>query len=257
MPKAHPPSLATLPEPSSIRTVMVTGGAVGIGAAVVRRFASAGWNVICHYHSSEEQAGRLREECIALGVHCTLLQADLSTEVGINHLLERLQDHRVDSLVNNAGAYLALKPFTEMRLADLTPAFLVNLAAPFLLASSIFQDMCDREFGRIVNISSIAAKYGGSVQSMHYGCFKRGMEGITKTLSRLGAAKGVLVNTVRPGVINTPFHEKYPKDMQQRIQLIPAKRMGTALEVAETIFFLGSDMNTYMTGEEIAVAGGE
>ena len=83
------------------------------------------------------------------------------------------------------------------------------------------------------------------------------MEGITKTLARDGARFNVLVNTVRPGVIDTPFHRKFPKDMKRRTELIPLGRMGAASEVAEMVFMLGSDQNTYITNEIITVAGGE
>lgn len=242
---------------NSHRLLLITGGAAGIGLAVLRRYISAGWNVLCHYHSSEVQAETVRDECAASGADCELIRADLSNEAGIAHLLERINGKAVDCLVNNAGAYIVQKHYAELDFADLSASFAVNLAAPFLLASRVFSGMCQRGYGRIVNVSSIAAKYGGSPLSMHYGCFKRGMEGITRTLSRAGAEYGVLVNTVRPGVIDTPFHGKYPKDMQARIQMIPSKRMGSAEEVAEFIHFLGSDLNTYVTGETVAVSGGE
>jgi len=239
------------------RLLLVTGGATGIGLAVLRRFVEGGWNVLCHYHSNEETAREIQEEVLCLGMKCDLIQADLSTEEGIAGLVASVQDRAVDSLVNNAGAYVDQKHFTEISLADLSKSFLVNLAAPFLLSSALFPAMCERGFGRIVNISSIAAKYGGSAFSMHYGCFKRGLEGTTRTLAREGASQGVLVNTVRPGMIDTSFHEKYPKDLNARLELIPVKRMGTSNDVAELAFYLGSEVNAYITGQTVAVSGGE
>ena len=240
------------------RLLMVTGGATGIGLAILRRFVQEGWDVLCHYHSNEETAKEIRDEILGLGMKCDLIQADLSTEEGIAGLVASVQNRAVDSLVNNAGAYVAQKHFAEISLAELSKSFLVNLAAPFLLSSALFPAMCARGFGRIVNISSIAAKYGGSPFSMHYGCFKRGLEGTTRTLAREGASKGVLVNTVRPGVIDTSFHKNYPKkDLNARLELIPVKRMGTAKEVAELVFYLGSEVNAYITGQTVAVSGGE
>ena len=239
------------------RLLLVTGGATGIGLAVLRRFVEEGWNVLCHYHSNEETARKVQEEIFHLGMKCDLIQADLSTEKGIAGLVAGVQNRAVDTLVNNAGGYMAQKHFSEISLAELSNSFLLNLAAPFVLSSALFPAMCGRGFGRIVNISSIAAKYGGSAFSMHYGCFKRGLEGTTRTLAREGASQGVFVNTVRPGMIDTSFHRKYPKDLNARLELIPVRRMGRAKEVAELVYYLGSEVNGYITGQTVAVSGGE
>ena len=239
------------------RLLLVTGGATGIGLAILRRFVQEGWNVLCHYHSNEKAAKEIQHEVLGLGMKCDLIQADLSTEEGIAGLVASVQNRAVDTLVNNAGAYMVQKHFAEISLTDLSRSFLVNLAAPFLLSSALFPSMCERGFGRIVNISSIAAKYGGSPFSMHYGCFKRGLEGTTLTLASEGASKGVLVNTVRPGVINTSFHQKYPKNFNARLELIPVRRMGISSDVAEMVFYLGSEVNAYITGQTVAVSGGE
>jgi len=142
-------------------------------------------------------------------------------------------------------------------LQDIHRTFMINAFVPFVISSAVFIKMKRNNFGRIVNISSIAAKYGGSAYSMHYGCSKRALEGITKTLSKEGASCNVLVNTVRPGVIDTDFHKKFPKDMQERIKIIPLKRMGQVEEVADMVFFLSSDKNTFITNQTIGVSGGE
>ena len=135
----------------------------------------------------------------------------------------------------------------------------VGLAAgnnvPLLIEQ--IEEMKERAFGRIVNISSIAAKYGSSSSSMHYGCSKLALEGISKTLAREGAKDNVLVNTVRPGVIDTEFHKKFPKNMEKRISMIPAQRIGKPSEVADIVYYLGSEANTFITNETITVAGGE
>ena len=237
--------------------VLVTGGTSGIGFAVLQRFIAGGWDILCHYNSNHSKADKIRQEAVSTGVQCETVQADLSIEKGIEKLIGCIRKQPVDSVINNAGAYLSQKHFSEVSLTDLMPSFTVNLAAPFILSSCVFPAMCSQGFGRIINISSIAAKYGGSAFSMHYGCFKRGLEGITRTLAREGAAQGVLVNSIRPGVIDTAFHRKYPKNMQSRLELIPAKRMGRPEEAAELIFYLGSEKNTYITGQTVAVSGGE
>ena len=246
-----------MPESKGPRTVLVTGGAAGIGAAVSRCFGNAGWRVICHYHSSEKKAAALKEAIEASGSSCRIVWGDLTGQVGIKDFLTEVSDEKVDSLVNNAGAYVAAKELSALSYDDLIETFSINTFAPFLLCGVFFPKMRERGFGRIINVSSIAAKYGGSLHSVHYGCSKRALEGLTLTLGKKGAPHGVLVNTVRPGVIDTGFHLKYPKDMSLRIDMIPVKRIGLADEVARMIYFLGSEENTFITRETISVAGGE
>ena len=239
------------------RTVFITGATSGIGMAIAIRFAEEGWNVLCHYHSSDENGIKLKRMIDNLGVSCHLLKADLSSTRQIRSLNNKLEEFKIDSLINNAGTYTVNKHFKELTIEDITGTFMVNTFAPMLLSSSIFMGMKERRFGRIVNVSSIAAKYGGSSYSMHYGCSKLALEGLTKTLAREGAEYNVLVNTIRPGVIDTEFHKKFPKDMFKRIAMIPMRRMGTPEDVADMVYYLGSDMNRFITNETIAVSGGE
>jgi len=237
--------------------VLVTGGAGGIGQAVAVTFAQNGWNVVAHDRVSEDKVRQLKERITAYGVDYSLIEADFSSKKQVNRFLAQTAELQIDSLVNNAGGYIQAKHFTELKLEDLSAALMVNLSTPILLAGRVFDGMKRRKFGRIVNISSIAAKYGGSGSSVHYGCAKRGLEALTKTLAREGAPHNILVNTIRPGVIDTDFHRKFPKDMKKRIAMIPLKKMGTAQDVADAVFYLGSDINGFVTNEIITIAGGE
>jgi len=239
------------------RTVFITGVTSGIGTQIALKFAANGWNILAHYHSSKASAEGLRKRIQALGKRCDLLHADFSTKGGIECLVKKSQEFNIDSLINNAGTYVAAKHFTDLSLEDIVDTFMVNTFAPILLSAKIFKQMKKKKFGRIVNISSVAAKYGGSSLSMHYGCSKLSLEGITKTLAKDGATFNILANTVRPGVIDTDFHKKFPKDMKHRIDMIPMKRMGRSEEVAELIYYLGSEKNTFITNEVITIAGGE
>ena len=239
------------------RTVFITGATSGIGMAIAIRFAEEGWNVLCHYHSSDENGIKLKRMIDNLGVSCHLLKADLSSTRQIRSLNNKLEEFKIDSLINNAGTYTVNKHFKELTIEDITGTFMVNTFAPMFLSSSIFIGMKERWFGRVVNVSSMATKYGGSSYSMHYGCSKLALEGLTKTLAREGAEYNVLVNTIRPGVIDTEFHKKFPKDMFKRIAMIPMRRMGTPEDVADMVYYLGSDMNRFITNETIAVSGGE
>lgn len=239
------------------RIVFITGGTSGIGSATALEFAAHGWDVAFHTRQGGENAKRLQAGLEGLGARHWCLQADLSQEAGTAEVLERLAPLAIDSLVNNAGGYVQAQPMERLGFADIAATFALNAIAPMLLALRLFESMKARGFGRIVNISSIAAKYGGSRTSLDYGCAKRALEGLTRTLAREGAASGVLVNTIRPGFIDTDFHTRFPKDRQARTALIPLGRAGTPQEVARAVYALGSGENTFITNETLAVAGGE
>ena len=242
---------------SKAKTVFITGAASGIGRATAIVFARRGWDVVGHYFSSRKYAMSLVSEVQGFGRNCEVIQGDLCSDRGIAAIIETVRSFRIDSLINNAGSYVVQKHFTGLTYETLLKVFTLNTFAPILLSAAVFEEMKKNGFGRIVNISSIAAKYGGSAFSVHYGCSKRALEGLSQTLSREGAAHNVLVNTIRPGVIDTDFHKKHPKNMDDRIDMIPLKRMGTADEVAVSAYQLGSEINTFITNETIAVSGGE
>lgn len=241
----------------SKRTVLITGGTSGIGSAIAACFAEGGWNILLHYFSSGRKANELKKMIEQSGVDCHILRADLASEKEIQGFLCETEKFGIDTLINNAGTYFVNKHFSELTLRDLTATFTVNTFAPMLLSVKIFSRMKEKLFGRIVNISSIAAKYGGSRNSMHYGSSKRAMEGLAKTLAREGAEYNILVNTIRPGVIDTEFHKKFPKDMTKRIAMIPMKKMGGPADIADMAYYLGSEKNHFITNEIITIAGGE
>lgn len=242
---------------SERRKVLITGASGGLGSSIARRYGREGWDIICHYRSSEKNLVGLRDEIQAFGVDCRLLRADLSSPGELDGFVEQAANLQVDALVNNAGAYAIHKHFSQVTLDELNYVFAVNIFAPFLLAGALFKDMKDRGFGRIISLSSIAAKYGGSDCSVHYGCSKRALEGLTKSLAREGAEYNVLVNTVRPGVIDTAAHQQLNRDMEKRVAMIPMKKMGDARDVADLVYYLGSENNKFITAETIAIAGGE
>lgn len=240
-----------------IKTVLITGGTSDIGREIAITYAKNGWNVLLHYHLLKTGAENIKITLRDYGVSCQLLKADLSSESELYKLISKLKRIEIDSLINNAGTYTVSKHFSKLTIRDVVTTFMVNTFAPLFISSSLFMGMKERRFGRIVNISSISAKYGGSSSSLHYGSSKRALEGITKTLAKGGAAFNVLVNTIRPGVIDTAFHKKFPKDMKKRIALIPVGRMGTPGDIAKVAYYLGSDENSFITNEVITVAGGE
>lgn len=238
-------------------TVLITGATSGIGSEIAMRFARRGWTVLGHYHSSEKKARRLSNAIVKEGALCRLYKADLRHRNQLTRFCRKIGKLRIDTLINNAGTYVVSKHFTRLRVEDLTDAFMVNTFSPILLSAAVINGMKERRFGRIVSISSIAAKYGGSRLSLHYGCSKSAVEGMTRTLAREAAAENVLVNTVRPGVIDTDFHKRYPKDMKKRVAMIPVGKMGEPGDIADVVFYLGSARNRFITNEIVTVAGGE
>lgn len=239
------------------RTVLVTGATSGIGKEVAIIFAKKGWNVICHYFSSDKKADDIKAQIIRYGVECHLIKCDFFSERKIKKFIKEIRNFNIASLVNNAGTYTVRSHFSKLTLPEIIKTFMVNVFAPILISSELIKNMKKVKFGRIVNISSIAAKFGGSSYSMHYGCSKRALEGVTKTLAREGAGFNILVNTIRPGLIDTEFHKKFPKDMKKRIALIPLKRMGNPFDIADMVYYIGSERNNFITNQTIAVSGGE
>lgn len=239
------------------KTVLITGITGGIGKAMAIEFAGAGWNILGHYYSQDEKAYEFKAEVERKGVRINLLQADFSKETDINRFIDCLKAYRIDSLINNAGTYVVSRHFSELSGDEFNAVFMVNVFAPMKIAAAVFEPMRKRKFGRIINISSIAAKYGGANNSLHYGAAKRALEGVTKTLAREGASDNVFVNTVRPGLIDTEFHKKFPKDMAKRVSMVPLKKMGMPEDIAGIVYYLGSDRNNFITDEIITVAGGE
>ena len=224
---------------------------------IALHFAREGWNVIGQYCSAKEKAMILEKKIKKLGVKCFFVQADLLFPDHVQRFINECDNFSIDCLVNNAGSYVEKKYFTELTVKNLTDTFMLNTFAPILLTSHVFEQMKKKGGGRIVNVSSIAAKYGGSAYSLHYGAAKRALEGLTKTLAREGAAYHILVNTVRPGMIDTNIHKLFPKNLEERIRLIPLKKMGKPQDIAEMIFYLGSQRNEYITNQTMTVAGGE
>ena len=243
---------------SSCRMVLITGVTSGIGREIAIRFGSEGWDIIGHYCASNKSALTLKNELAKkYKINVFLHKADFSTHKDILKFVKEMEKYDISALINNAGTYISQVHFESLGISDIEKTFAVNCFAPMLITGRIFRNMKKKHFGRIVNISSIAAKYGGSACSMHYGCSKSAMEGITKTLAREGAALNILVNTIRPGVIDTDFHKKFPKDMTKRVRMIPVQRMGSPGDIAEMAYHLGSEKNNFITNETIAIAGGE
>jgi 3-oxoacyl-[acyl-carrier protein] reductase len=164
----------------------------------------------------------------------------------------------MDILVNNAGAVVGPKDILDLDKESWNKTFLLNAQAPFFLAQSAFKHMKDQGGGKIINISSISAKYGGSGQTLHYGAAKSALETVTLGLAKAGATHNILVNTVRGGFIDTSMHKKLGRNnIEKRIEMIPLRRAGGPEDMARMVLFLASEAGDFITGETFTVAGGD
>jgi 3-oxoacyl-[acyl-carrier protein] reductase len=242
------------------KRVLVTGASSGIGACTAELFASYGATVGIHFNTSDKDAKNLERKISDRFSSPVLIKADLLNPDEMNRVVQTFIDSigGIDVLVNSAGAIIGTHHFSEMNDESWDKTLNLNLKAPFFLAKSAFSDMMTHGGGRIISISSIAAKYGGSASSIHYGAAKAGIEAVTRTLAREGAPYNILVNAIEPGVIETKFHKKIGRSsLEERVKTIPMKRVGKPLDVARLCVFLASEAGDYITGQVYGVTGGD
>jgi acetoacetyl-CoA reductase len=233
---------------------IITGGTRGIGRAIAEELVNNDFQVVVTYNSSAAQAEKMR----ALFQDKILIKkTDVSKEAEVDALFNEIQTKfgRIDVLVNNAGITQD-KTFHKMDADDWHHVIDVNLNGTFYCCNQAINKMRDQKFGRIINISSIVGQKGNFGQA-NYAASKAGLLGLTKTLALENAMKGITVNAVCPGFIETDMVSAIPEEVKQKIQdEIPMKRFGTAKEVAKAVKFLVSEDAAYITGQELNINGG-
>jgi len=246
--------------PLSGLRLLITGAGTGIGAAIAIAAAEAGAIVAVHSRQHSSAAEALVERLRRTGGFAVSLTADLLDRAASRTLVPRAIEllGGLDGLVNNAGGILDRNTIGELTDSDWDRTFELNAHAPFLLAQAAFAHMGRQRTGRILNISSISVKFGGSSTSLHYACAKAALETMTVGLAKAGAPYNVLVNTIRPGIIATELHSRTPEaEMRKRIELIPVKRVGKPEEIAGMAVYLLSPASSFITGQVFSVSGGE
>jgi len=239
------------------RVALVTGASRGIGRAVALRLAAEGAAVAVAYGSSEAAAREVTEEAAAHGVTTALLGADLGDPAAAGALVARTAEAlgRVDVLVNNAGLtrdQLAVRMSDE----DWSQVLAVDLTAAFSLCRAALRGMLRSRWGRIVNVSSVAGVVGNPGQA-NYSAAKAGLIGLTKALAREVGGRGITVNAVAPGFVETDMTAALPATVIERaLAVVPAGRLGTAAEVAAGVAFLASPEAAYVNGHVLHVDGG-
>jgi len=238
------------------RLALVTGGIGGIGTQVCRHLASSGYRVLaCDLPAAEDSLARFSADMAGADVHFEA--ADVSRLDECEKLVQRVQDQHgpVSVLVNGAGITRDVS-LRKMSSEQWHEVMRVNLDSVFNLCRLLADGMCERGFGRIVNISSIIGQTGAFGQS-NYAAAKAGMHGFTMALARELASKGVTVNSVSPGYIDTAMTAAIPEELRrQMISAIPVGRIGTAEDVAHAIAFLCAEQSGYLTGINLPVNGG-
>lgn len=239
------------------QTAIVTGGSRGIGRAVAVRLAKDGMNLVINYRGNSAAAEETERLCRELGVEVLLVQGDVSRAEDCEKLAAQAKEAfgRVDVLVNNAGITRdgLLARMTE---EDFRAVLDVNLVGPWNMMKAVNRIMMKQRYGRIVNLSSVTGLMGNMGQT-NYAAAKAGILGMTKSYAREVASRGITVNAVAPGFIDTDMTEAMPEGAKDKIVTeIPMGRTGKPEDVAEAVAFLASEQAGYITGEVLRVDGG-
>jgi NAD(P)-dependent dehydrogenase (short-subunit alcohol dehydrogenase family) len=243
--------------------LLVTGGSRGIGAAVVRRAAEAGWDVAFTYASDAQAARAVEEQVARVGGHALAIHADVADEAAVVRAFDETEKRfgPLGGLVNNAGITGGVGRVANLERGMLERLFAVNVIGAMLCAREAVRRMSTASGGRggaIVNITSRAAEYGAADTFVHYAATKGAMETFSLGLAREVAAEGIRVNAVSPGMIDTEIHAAAgdPDRPARMLANIAIGRMGTADEVAEAVIWLLSPAASYVVGASLDVGGG-
>ena len=235
------------------KIALITGSSRGIGASIALRLADNGYNIWLNYNSNTKAAEETKIKIEEKGMSCKLLQFDITDEIQVKNVLNKHLENAIpDVLVNNAG-FKKDTLMVWMTTEEWKSVIDVSLLGFFLVTKAVLLGMLKRKSGRIINIVSTAGETGLPGQ-VNYSAAKAGLIGATKALAKEVISKGVYVNAVSPGFIETEMIKDLPKE--QIIKTIPMKRTGTPEEISGIVSFLCSSDANYITGQIISANGG-
>lgn len=239
------------------KVALITGAGKGIGCEVAKTLASYGATVVLNYAHSEDAAKEAAQEIIAQGGKASVYGCDVADFVAVGEMMKTVAKEygSIDILVNNAGITkdnLAM----VMKEEEFDAVINTNLKGAFNCMRHVCRQMLKQKSGRIISISSVVGLTGNAGQ-INYSASKAGIIGMTKSLAKELGAKGITVNAVAPGFIDTDMTKVLKEDVkEQLLAQIPLNRLGQTKDIAETVAFLASDEASYITGQTISVDGG-
>src|SRR6266849_2726667 len=239
------------------RTALVTGGSRGIGRAIALALAEEGADVAINYVSSEPAAKEVAEHIRKIGRHSILAQADVGDYPDTFRMAQDVLKEfgHLDILVNNAGIS-SDKTFVKMDHASWRKVLAINLDGVFNCTKVFIDQMLKQSYGRVVNITSVIGQIGNFCQA-NYAASKAGVAAFTKSLAKELAGKGITVNAVAPGFIETDMVQGIPEKVREKLlSQIPLKRFGTVEEVGRAVVYIVSSDGDYITGAELSINGG-
>lgn len=239
------------------KSAIITGASRGIGKAIAIKFAKEGANIVINYRNNEEEALKVKEELEQLGVKTLIVKADISDLKQAENLIKQAKKEfgQVDILINNAGITKD-NLIIRMKESEFDQVIKINLKGAFNCLKAVTPIMLKQRSGKIVNMSSVVGVIGNPGQ-VNYCASKAGLIGMTKSLAREIGIRGINVNAIAPGFIDTDMTRVLTEEQKKNIlSQIPLNKFGNIEDIANTALFLASENSNYITGQVIHIDGG-